>query len=69
MSRRGLSRRERASIDLALLDIYRAGWEAEREVDPPLMRAAYIQGRVDQRLGRAPVRPDEVSTTTERRLI
>lgn len=60
MRRRGLTRRERDRIDAALIDIYRAAWEAEIEYDPTLLRAAYMQGRVDQELGRIPLAPDGV---------
>jgi len=58
----GLSQGARDAIDLALLDICLADWEAgnlpgRRELR--LMRAAYLQGRVDQEYGRplAPIQP------------
>lgn len=50
--RRGLNAEEQDAIDGALFDVYRAAWEADRDVDAVLMRAAYLQGRVDEELGR-----------------
>lgn len=44
----GLLQRERDGIDFALVDVYRAVWETDIKPFPEAMRAAYMQGRVDQ---------------------
>lgn len=66
--RPGLTQEQRDDIDLALLDVYRAMDFDIGTTTAILLRAAYLQGREDQRNGR-PIAgvAQQPSTTTSGR--